>query len=923
MNKITGYRKGFSGQTKAKDLDLASAINNTYYEYADKEYLTPKFKDLLNNSKVILGSEISKRDNQNYLNDLKTYRKDNYNSLWYESGWLKTYRASGLKIKFAKTYYPLDKDPYTTVNGQAYCLDRTIRANFEPDAGFPYGKEDGFGYPEGISSGQRFKICGFVRNDLPWAPFISPYKNIFELVDHSGYQLGSVGRNYWTKKELLNFGLSEYYADAQTSGIISGTKTGQLISYNKIYFQDNIPNIEWCVTNRCSFVYTEMRGERNLQYDDPIKVKSSDETIRRIFVFSGTVSWIPTGTSPNSFDLGYGPYFQPNNTGLYKLYNNNYTINQSGTLNDREVYSFSVFNTGDLPKNFYISSASSNLEVIDDKFKITQFVYPNNHPLSGQLVKYYTIGKNSSVDINFRINYLKTGTHSSTLANGTKIYTNTGGLILNEVTGTMLEDGKLSFLVKSKLISASTKALGNNTKIFFDDYYFSSFRENQLGVIQGTGDNLEYNLEGSLLKYDNNGNLPTSSPVFGLTAYATGLNIISETSTLKAKFASKTKALPSYQGQANITVNVEPDTYVSNLNTERQYFKYREGYSGLFKNQNGQLVYQKNNFNPITGAVQLDLLFKLQRNNLPTFNTEDSKQEYVSVNFLSGSGYRFYDTVSNKYKKLDEIILKKGLKYNFLQTNLSHHRPLAIKGDVSGLKVIEPNYNKINGNYRLIQFSVKENNIDPSIEYFSVSPNSITGKMMISGDNLREQSLNLVLRTKVFSQFDIPQERSGAKVYYRFQNQRYPELYLETDKTYDLLLPISYTGFYFYTGNNIYGSGRNPYLGSAISETLKSGVLVNPETFEITGYTSASVKTFKISAAHIPDNLYYGDKYSAYAGNKINKISPYSPQNLNKFKEYNVPICTGLISFKTSDDSKEDISIKYNLVQNTGNIPRV
>ena len=924
--KISGYRKGYSSARKAADLDLAASINNVYYTYTDQEYLSTGIKQLLDTSKVILGEQISKRSNENYLKVLKDNRKNNYSSLWYESGWFRNFRGSGQKIKFSKTYYPLNAETYSTENSQAVCLDRILTANFNNDGAFPYDKPDAYGYPEGISSGQKFKICGFIRTDLPYAAFISPYKNIFEIRDHSGYQLASVGRNYWSKEELKQFGLSDFYATIQASGIMSGTNTGQKISYNKIYFQDNIPNLDWCIQNRCSFVYTEILSERNSLFDDPLRVKKTMGTMRRVFVFSGAVNWLPTGEAPDNFSLGYGPYFQPNNTGLSRLYNNNFSLNQSGTLNDKEAYNFVVINSGEVPKNFYLSSLNSSLEIIDDKYKQSQFVYRNSHPLSGQAVKYYTIGKNNSLRINYLHNYSNTGNiNQTTLPNGTKLNTLTGAIILHEVTGTILENGKLSFLTKDSTIRGTSRVISNNSRIFFDDYFFSLGKGSQIITVQETGNNLIFDTEGSLLKVNTNGQLTqTNSNIFGLTAFATGLNINSEQNNLKSKFSSGIRSIPSYQAHTNVTVNQEESEVLTVLNTSKQYLKYNEGFSGLFK-VNNQLSYTKNNFNPITGAVQLDLLFRIKKEALPTFDLTEQNQEFLSVvcdNLSNPPEYNYYNTVNNQLSNLKSKVLKKGYKYNLLQTNLTQTKPLAIRGDISGLKVTEPNFNKISGDYRLLQFYVNEN--ASNIDFFSISADILpTGKFALTGSSIYRE-FNPMFRTQIVSLFQLPAsdriERSGAKVVYRFDNQFYPKLSLETDKIYTLNVYSGYTGFYFYTGSSIFGSGLNPYSGSAISYTEPSGALVDSGTLIITGYTKSSIRVYTISAGHIPNNLYYGDRYSAYAGNKVDKISPIKDLSLNKFKIVPIPKITGAININTSDDTKQNININYQIVQDTGNL---
>jgi len=926
MNKITGYRKGFNQTIKAIDLDSAAANNNLYAKFTDPRFLDSNFKNLVELSPINLGESISKRTNQNYLNKLVSLRKEKYNSLWYESGWMQNYRNTGIRIKFgSKTFFPTGELPYSTQNEQGYCLDRVLTANFEDSRGIPYGKPDE--YPDGLSSGEKFRICGYCSlNDPITKPFISPYKNVYELIDHSGYQIGSVGRNFYTRKDLQKLGFSQERADYYVQGAESGTQTGRAITYNKVYLQDNIPNIDWCIQNKCTFVYTNIIGQKNSQFHNPYATNKNDLVKYRIFAFSGSVYWKPTGNSPKVLSLGYGPYFQPKNTGLYKLYNNNFNLNQSGTLNDEEIYDFAIFNTGDIPKNFYLSSQNSLIDIVDQGYKETSFYYPDNTNLSGQLVKYYTVGKNSSITVHYKNNYLTSGRNTfTTLPNGTKLYTNTGALILNEVTGTMLINGKLNFLASKKYINSTLSIISNNNRLLADDYFYFAKKGNNFLPMQKTGSNINYDINGKILI----NNSPIDSKIFGLTLYATGKNIEAERSNLKLKLQSGIYSHPTYQAQTNIKISSSGDGLYY-LNSDRQYFKYNQGFSGLFSGQNDSVISTKNTFNPFTGAVQLDLLFKLNTDVLPIFNSADAKQHYVSVNFISGAtytGYKFYDTVANLEKNLSELILKNGYTYNLLQTNLTEIRPLAVKGDISELKITTPNFNKISGNYRLLQFYIP-NHPTPKIEYFSASENPVSGKLFVTGENLIQEILNPIIGNQVVSSSTISAQRSGAKFYYNFSNEKYPQLYLENNIDYKLLVSTEYTGFYFYTGNSIYGSGLNEYVGQAISYTESSGELRQSGSytsgnllvlFPITGYTKPTVRIYTISASHIPNNLYYGDKYSAYAGNKINKINTLNNFQ-NKFKYYTSPIISGSINILTSDENKEKINLIYNLVQETGSL---
>ena len=131
----------------------------------------------------------------------------------------------------------------------------------------------------------------------------------------------------------------------------------------------------------------------------------------------------------------------------------------------------------------------------------------------------------------------------------------------------------------------------------------------------------------------------------------------------------------------------------------------------------------------------------------------------------------------------------------------------------------------------------------------------------------------------------------------------YPELFLERNNTYYMNTYTGYTGFYFYTGLTTYGSGLFEYNGNAISKI-----------------TTGDVNRHTINTNLIPSNLYYGDKYSAHAGNKINSIPQISTDN-TKFTKYNIPVFTGSFLVKTNDFAKKSEHINYTLMQSSGSIP--
>lgn len=904
MNKTSGTRKSFSALTTPMQLDLAASVDNIYYNYVDRDYLSSGMNSIIESSKTNVGELISKRDNTQYINELLNNRKDNYYGKWYESGWLKNFKSTGLRIRFGQTFYPSGTFPYSTAGRQGYCLDRDIIADFGVSGGYPYGKYDE--YPNGITKGTKFKICGYVVDNDPFSPpFVSPYKNIYELQDHSGYQIGSMGRNYWSKNELINFGITSGFADFKISGLQSAD-TGIRIAHNKLYFQDNIPNLDWCIRNRCSFVYTNLLGAKNAYYDNPYAYRDRDQIKYRVFVFSGSINWLPTGTAPKTSTLAYGPYFQKNNTGLYRLYNDNFIISNSGVLNDNKNKYFSVINTGDAPRNFYVSvSDTGMLDINDFNYKTSNFYYPDNHPESGQLVKYYTVGKNNSIEINYNHYFSQTGSLSASLANGSKVYLKTGAIILSDVTGTKLVNGFLNFMTKDSYIRVNSYVVDNNTKMLFDDYYYAATKGNAISVLAKTGNSINYNLNGQLVLNSNGSLQDLNTSIFGLTVYSSGSNLAPQRAILRAKYDSGIKSIPDIYGESIIDLDEQEDSYITILNTDQQYLKYSIGYSGLF-DVNGQVSNTKNGFNPLTGAVQLDLLFKIKNEKMPTFDTTNSNQEYYSL-FSGTNTYKVETQLTGGfiYKNINTLYLKRGYTYNFLQCEKTNELPFAVKGDISQVKVTQPNFNQISGNYRLIQFKVNEDAND--ISWFSVKQNPISGYFNLTGQNLVSDQFKFVFRRTIPNPNFIPSgdrvARTGIKLAYTINNQLYPELFLERNNTYYLNTYTGFTGFYFYTGLTTYGSGLFPYSGNGVSTI-----------------TTGDLNRHAINANLIPSNLYYGDRYNAHAGNKVNSIPQISTDN-TKFTRYNIPVFTGNFSIRINDFNMRSNNISYSLMQDSGSIP--
>jgi hypothetical protein len=433
--------------------------------------------------------------------------------------------------------------------------------------------------------------------------------------------------------------------------------------------------------------------------------------------------------------------------------------------------------------------------------------------------------------------------------------------------------------------------------------------------------------------------------IFGLTVYSTGQNVEVQRNSLIARYNSGIRSIPDKDARASIRVSTEDGNLIRILNTEQQYLKYESGYQGLFFGTgasiwNSTSQKQGTNFDPYTGAVQLDLLFRINSGNLPVFDLSNRKQEYYIIK--SGLGSYVYENAQAfpigapkpLYKvyssgSITGIYLKRGYKYNLLQVNNTDTFPLAVRGDISGLIVIEPNYNKnITKNYRLLQFTVDEKAND--VNWFSVRANPVSGIFQLTGQNLNK-NYNNIIAIKITSPNQIPQDqrvaRTGMKLAYYINNTFAPEIKLDKNARYVFDVWTGYTGFYLYTGNSIYGSGLNEYTGLNITklplsgELYNTGVSITGGTPVLTGYSKEVLNRYVINTTGLDNSLYYGDKYSAYAGNKLSIIN--ENQSINRFSNYIVPIFTGIITIQTNDLTEPVVRINYNLIQNSGSIPMV
>ena len=327
---------------------------------------------------------------------------------------------------------------------------------------------------------------------------------------------------------------------------------------------------------------------------------------------------------------------------------------------------------------------------------------------SGEPLRYYTIGSNAS--LNFGYNIKTTGLANYVNKRWTgyiDVYMiQSGWQIIRPWNGSSTPpEGIVTPRAPQKYrIPIYINLKNNETKIINDDYYFiyeSGLKPKSTILINQP------------FKFSETGfqNLPNK--IMGLTFYSTGLNVTSgkvyEEILRKVNRIGEYSNTGIYSGLKNIYPSFSGEAYFTakgdqpwiEINNPIQNFKWVSGYSGFFTGIN---------YNPISGAVQQDLTFKINpRDILPNGPNTNSSNFLITT---SGNKYLFNGVLNTLgtyqgfgYPATGTYFLQDNL-YRFLTTGNVKFIPLFnnykkykfLNGEITEFNASYPsNYSQLTG----------------------------------------------------------------------------------------------------------------------------------------------------------------------------------------------------------------------------------
>jgi len=510
-----------------------------------------------------------------------------------------------------------------------------------------------------------------------------------------------------------------------------------------------------------------------------------------VFFYTGTLPIVYTtgateiqNLESSTISFGRTPQFLRNKVVVKQ---EGFSINLTGIYPETFYKTFSVYNTGNKPLKYLVGIKNEHKHVLKilNKQNLNQIAtnYYSNEDIydvrSGEGISYGEL--TSKANSNFEIEITSTGLKNfvnKTYTGYVDIYSITGNKFLGKVKNKYNYETNFSgsgFLYKIDSFPIYINLKDNNTKIIKDDYYFN------YTAVDKAGKKLKL---GEKILFDKTGFLNISNPIFGLTFYSTGLNIISGEGWndlyRKINRIGEYSNTGVYSGLKNIYPNFSGESYLYaetdapwiEITNPIQNFKWSTGFSGFFDNIN---------YNPLQGALQQDLVFKINTINLlpnhlntgeenNSFILEYSGSQKIMLNgeflklsglFKEGKNYRFFQKDFNGTNKI--TILNKPIKEYAIQ-----------KDNTKRLFELNPDYKTY---YRPEEISVSgsgNNNFiltnkiyDPTVIYFSGNylGTAVTGASIIhpqkndikySGEGNNEWFIYTIQPSKILATNYIP-----------------------------------------------------------------------------------------------------------------------------------------------------------------------
>lgn len=704
---------GVTGNLNLDKLALYRAgLSSNFQEYANEDFIKDNLSGAIQEAKSLgfINKGISKKTKA-YKDNLVKVKKDNYLGKWYESGWYvnKTNEIYFTFPRNGSVFFDIKNNqfPYTNLNNQTTGV--YINLNWQEYSGNQ--KKSSIANDQGYISKDEYVVGGWkdantieVNENLNQ---FNPYRNHNEIFDHRNYQTGDM---------LINVFVNKYQLPEQ----------GEKIGYNQIFFMSGLTkeNIDEN-TNIFYIPSTDLSLNSNFNrvFLDNKRFNFSQDInhIRYlVFFYTGDLPFIyTTGSNYQALQSGtvsFGsiPQFKKNQT-VTNIQNNIFSINVTGIYPETFYKTFSIYNTGSNSIRYLVGVKNEYSDVLKIKNKeklnkSTREFYSNEDIAgikSGTPIFYGEL--TSKANTNFEVEISTTGLKQSvnnTYTGYVDIYTITGTKQLGRVNnwlGYYQSSYGTGFLYKIDSFPVRVNLKDNGTRIIKDDYYFNYNSINKIRKKLKTNENITFSSTGFL---------NIENFIFGLTFYSTGSNLTS--SPVLTDLNNKIYRLNQYSntgiysGLKNIYPILSGEAYLNakadvpwiEILNPIQNFRWVSGFSGLF---------DSNNYNPYNGALQQDLVFKINPLNLlPSYpNTGAENNNFI----ISVSG----DKILLNGEILKETgIFKENKNYRFLQKELAHTNKITILN--KPIKEYIPEYNK--QNYRLFE-------INPNYKYYSFPEDTI------------------------------------------------------------------------------------------------------------------------------------------------------------------------------------------------------
>lgn len=520
--KTSGTRAGLPLDISARDLKrILSTSNDNFQEYAKDKYISPEALYYKTGFYSPKWNSISKRTDEEKI---QKYRSLNYSGYWKESGWI-DYKSVGIdesSVYISKPRAFCDKNtlPYT-VTGNSTGVFVNLKWSGLQD----YYDNDKYCVAGILKKGVYEKR----RNDPD--SYIAPYRNVFEIFDHSGFQ----------KLDISNH---RFYLE-------SGYQEGQPIGYNKIYYQSGL-HPSGIINYSFLFIPNRRISDYDIRLGDVGKnfIPSSDplnephNVVRyNIFFYTGELPLVQITGGNNQIKrgFGFGPVYQHTNTNYKNLVNQNYRMQFTGIYGESAVKEFSIFNTGNITERFYIGIDEPNILSIDEDLvpglpKYGVWTYENQSGKNyGQMInKIYKVGRHSNINFKVKIESFACPKDVKRTAN-INIYRITGGhqAFNNNFPNAVFNSGYMS---QKHVLPIDIYVKNNQTVIQNDSFFYQNIASGDFKPISKVGEVLSVDPDDQF----NNFNMKKQ---VGITFYSLGENLKDLRVTLDTRSKIKRKGI--------------------------------------------------------------------------------------------------------------------------------------------------------------------------------------------------------------------------------------------------------------------------------------------------------------------------------------------------------------------------------------------